>query len=578
VDSPVDKALRENTVVGLANQTVLIARDGAEVPIDDSAAPIRHNGQTTGVVLVFRDVRERRRAQQDAAYLAAIVESSDDAVVGKSPEGIIQSWNAGAERLYGYKAEEVIGRPMLELLPPDRKHEELEILHQLRSGQRMVHFETVRTKKNGSRIDVSLTISPIRDKAGDVVGVSHVARDISEQKRTAEQMRQTQKLESLGVLAGGIAHDFNNLLTGIMGNASIVLDDLPEGSQARGFIEAVISASERAAGLARQMLAYSGKGRFVVELVDLSERVREILPLIRASIPPRIEVRLDLAELLPAIEADATQMQQLIMNVIINGAEAIPEGYGTLTVTTRALWVDTEYVRAHAGIMGEMTPGSYVLFEVADTGCGIDAATLARIFDPFFTTKFTGRGLGLAAVLGIVRGHGGSVEVMTDLGQGTVFRFLFPEVATVRKIPEPSAGTHPTYLRGSGKVLVVDDEQMVRALAKGALERYGYTALLAENGARAVDIFSQDGYDIRCVVLDLTTPVMSGEETLERLKAIRPDIPVILSSGYNEAQAVQHFQGKGLAGFLQKPYRAEGLIQKLREVIANAGIQSQRVG
>ena len=575
VESPVARVLREGKIAGLANHTILIARDGSEVPIDDSAAPIRESETTTGVVLVFRDITERRRAQQDAAYLAAIVESSDDAIVGKSPEGVIRTWNAGAERLYGYKAEEVIGRPMLELLPPDRMYEESEIIERMRRGDHLVHFETVRRRKDGMLFDVSLTISPIRDRSGEVVGVSHVARDITEQKKTAEQIQQTQKLESLGVLAGGIAHDFNNLLTGIIGNASIALDDLPSGSQTRGFIEAVISASERAAALASQMLAYSGKGRFVVEQVNLSERVRYILPLIKASIPSRIELRLNLSEGLPPIDADATQMQQLVMNVIINGAEAIPEdGHGTLTVTTSRQLVDAEYGRAHSGGVSELKPGSYVLFEVADTGSGMDEATLARIFDPFFTTKFTGRGLGLAAVLGIVRGHQGAMEVHSALGQGTVFRFLFPEAEATRERAAEGKQTESANLRGAGQVLVVDDEQIVRDMAKGALERYGYTALLAENGARGLDIFCRNGQWIRCVVLDLTMPVMGGEETLARLKQMRSDVPVILSSGYNEAQAVQRFRGKGLAGFLQKPYRAAALVEKVNKVIA----QSRRDG
>ena len=570
VESPVARVLREGAIAGLANHTILIARDGTEVPIDDSAAPILRNGEMSGVVLVFRDISERRRAQQDAAYLAALVESSDDAIIGKSPDGVIQSWNAGAERVYGYKAEEVIGHPMMELLPPERAHEESDILERIRGGTQVVHFETVRVRKDGTQIEVSLTISPIKDKAGRVVGVSHVARDITEQKRTAEQMRQTQKLESLGILAGGIAHDFNNLLTGILGNASLALEDVPPGTAVREAIDAVISASERAAQLSRQMLAYSGKGRFVLEQVDLSARVRDILPLIRAAIPPNIELRLDLDDRLPQIEADAAQMQQLIMNVIINGAEAIPEGArGTLTITTRPQTVGSRRIPQGRMAAGELSPGPHVLFEVRDTGCGMDEATLARIFDPFFTTKFTGRGLGLSAVLGIVRGHRGSVEVDSRPGAGTVFRFLFPAGEAARESEPPPAAAAISGRAGSGRILVVDDEQIVRNMARQALERYGYTVLLAEDGARGLEIFRGDP-GIQCVVLDLTMPVMSGEETLERMKAVRRDVPIVLSSGFNEAQAVQRFQGKGLAGFLQKPYRAVVLVEKIRSTIANS--------
>ena len=492
VESPVDRVLRDGSVSGLANHTVLIARDGTETPIDDSAAPIKQGGRTIGVVLVFRDISERRRAQQDAAYLASIVESSDDAIIGKSPAGIIQSWNPGAEQLYGYAASEAIGQSMRVLLPPDRRDEESDMLDRLRQGGSGIHFETVRIRKNGTALDVSVNISPIRDKAGQIIGFSHVARDITDQKRHAEEMRQTQKLESLGVLAGGIAHDFNNLLTGILGNASMALDDLPRQSPLKAPLEAVIAASERAAELARQMLAYSGKGRFVLEQIDLSERVRETLPLIKAAIPSTVELLLNLDRRLPAIEADGAQMQQLIMNIIINGAEAIPEGTtGVVTITTRGEQMDEHDLPVNEGTGAvELQAGPYVVFEVADTGIGMDEQTKARIFDPFFTTKFTGRGLGLAAVLGIVRGHRGSMQVFSAPGEGTTFRVLLPAVEAAGEHPAALAERPAVDLRGRGLILVVDDERVVTQMASQALERYGYQVLVAEDGARVWRSFS----------------------------------------------------------------------------------------
>jgi two-component system, cell cycle sensor histidine kinase and response regulator CckA len=559
IESPVDRALRENAVVSSSDNALVIARDGAEVPIDHSAAPIRQHGKTIGVVLVFRDTTERRHARRDAAYLAAIVESSEDAIIGKTPDGIIQSWNAGAQRVYGYAADEVIGRRMLEILPPDRQHEESDILERMRSGQQMFHFETVRVRKDGKLIDVALTISPIRDKSGAMLGISHVARDIGEQKRAAEQLRHTQKLESLGVLAGGIAHDFNNLLTGILGNASLAMEDLPP-SPARDSIEAVVAASERAAQLAQQMLAYSGKGRFIVERVDLSAVVRSTLRMIRAAVPAAVELRTDLANPLPPVEADPGQIQQLVMNIIINGAEAIPDDTaGSVTIVTRALDIGPGH--------RELAPGPYVAFDVTDTGSGMDAATKARIFDPFFTTKFTGRGLGLAAVLGIVRGHRGAIEVDTAPGKGSTFRILLPAVTGAVVENTPAAPPAKTTAQEGGLILVIDDEAVVRSFARHTLERHGFTVLQAENGARGVDLFHEHLGQLRAVVLDLTMPVMSGEEALARMKAVDGNVPVILSSGFNEHQAVQRFEGKGLAGFLQKPYRAAALIQKLHEVL-----------
>jgi PAS domain S-box-containing protein len=571
VENPIQRVLQEGVIVGLANHTILIAGDGTEIPIDDSAAPIKQGGRIAGVVLVFRDITERRRGQQDAAYLAAIVESSDDAIVGKSPDGVIRTWNAGAERLYGYTAAEAVGRPMRDLLPPDRQHEESDILERLRDGSPALRFESMRMRKDGTVINVALMISPIRDKVGQIIGVSHIAHDITEQKRIAEQMQQTQKLESLGVLAGGIAHDFNNLLTGILGNASLAMGDLPPLSRARDTVQSVIDASERAAQLVQQMLAYSGKGHFVLERIDLAARIRETLRLIRSSIPPTVALQLDLEESVPAVEADVAQIQQLMMNIIVNGAEAVPDGMpGTLRITVRREWVEGGHPATPGSGGEELAPGMYVLFEVADTGSGMDADTKARIFDPFFTTKFTGRGLGLAAVLGIVRGHRGSIQVASTPGMGTTFSVLLPAAESGREKRVPAQEPQTADANGGGVVLVVDDEPIVRTLAKHALERFGYTVLVAEDGARGLDVFCTEADRLSCVVLDLTMPIMSGEETLVRMKAARADIPIVLSSGFNEAQAVRRFAGKGLAGFLQKPYKAAVLMETIRRVVARS--------
>jgi nitrogen-specific signal transduction histidine kinase/CheY-like chemotaxis protein len=399
------------------------------------------------------------------------------------------------------------------------------------------------------------------------VGYSHVARDITEQRKTTRQVLQAQKLESLGVLAGGIAHDFNNLLTGILGNASLALEDL-EPSPAKTAVQSVVEAAERAAQLTHQMLAYSGKGHFVFEHMDLSARVQEILPLIRAAIPANVAVHLGLDRELPLIHADVAQMQQLIMNIIINGAEAVPEGTdGKVTISTRRQIVEDRFLEQRDGTRPELQPGEYVMLEVSDTGLGMDEATKARIFDPFFTTKFMGRGLGLAAVLGIVQGHRGSIQVLSAPGKGTVFQVLFPAVGEKSESKASPRDSQAVDVRNLGAILVVDDEETVRNAAKQILEHRGYTVLLAEDGSRALDLFRREADRLKCVVLDLTMPLMSGEETLARIKAVRSDIPVILSSGFNAVQAVPRFKGKGLAGFLQKPYSAGTLVKAIQHVV-----------
>jgi CheY-like chemotaxis protein len=325
-------------------------------------------------------------------------------------------------------------------------------------------------------------------------------------------------------------------------------------------LEDVIHASERAADLTRQLLAYSGHGRFIIEPVDISELVREMVGLIRTSIPKAARLRLELADGLPPVIADATQIQQLIMNLVINGAEAMGDRPGVVTVTTGVQELDGQ----PAGAVGadEIAPGEYVLLEVRDDGAGMDESTIGRIFDPFFTTKFTGRGLGLSAVLGIVRGHKGSIRVASNPGKGSSFQVLLPaarEHAPPSVIPEP-----PQDLTGRDLVLVVDDEELVRRAASLALERLGYRVIMASDGSEAIGLFQRVSNQIALVILDLSMPVMSGEECLKKLKGIRPDIPVLLSSGFSEAEAVRRFQASGVTGFLQKPYTARRLAELVK--------------
>ena len=372
---------------------------------------------------------EMNMSPDAAAQLAAIVESSEDAIVSKNLDGLILTWNAGAERIYGYRSPEAIGKPISILLPKERMAEEADIIERIRRGERVKHFETTRVRKDGKVINVSLMISPIRGADGTVVGASHVARDITERKQFEAQLRQAQRLESLGVLAGGIAHDFNNLLTGILGNASIASEILPRGTAAQAMLRDVMAAAQRLGDLTRQLLAYSGKGTFAFGPVNISNLIREISALIQSSIPKEVQLRLQLDDNLPDIYGDASQIQQVVMNLIINGAEAIPAGQtGSVTVTATFQQVDDQYLGTVFAPDG-LQPGPYVSMEVHDTGKGMSEETLVRIFDPFFTTKVRGRGLGLAAVLGIIRSHQGGIKVYSKPAQGSTFKVLLPVVA-----------------------------------------------------------------------------------------------------------------------------------------------------
>ncbi len=399
-----------------------------------------------------------------------------------------------------------------------------------------------------------------------------------ERRELEDQVRQAQKLESLGVLAGGIAHDFNNLLTGILGNADLALMDLGMSGAARLSIEAVHEAAGRAAELSGQMLAYSGRGRFVTEPVDLNVLIRGMEQLLTASTSTGAIMSYSLASDLPLIEGDATQLQQVITNIILNASDAIGEESGSVMVTTGAAWFDVSSM-ADTWTDEQLPEGQYVYVDVHDTGSGMDKETLSRIFDPFFTTKFTGRGLGLAAVLGTVRGHKGGIIVESVPGVGTTFRILFPagpdaaSTSTNRQEAVAPAQTEDTARddgHTDGTVLLVDDEATVRKVTQQMLERAGFSVLTASDGLKAIDTYRKNSDDIVCVLLDLTMPNMGGEETLKRLLRIRPDVRVIMSSGYGELEVVERFADQGLAGFIQKPYLSAKLVTKLREVLGTA--------
>jgi two-component system cell cycle sensor histidine kinase/response regulator CckA len=384
------------------------------------------------------------------------------------------------------------------------------------------------------------------------------------------QLFDSARLESLGVMAGGIAHDFNNLLVGILGNASLLAETVHPDD--RAIAAAIVLAAERAADLTRQMLAYSGKGRFVIEVLDLNALIQENLTLLRATLSRSLSVEFELGCEACAIEVDRTQINQVIMNLLMNASEAIGDRPGRVVIRTGAIdradsWLSP---RLH-----EVVPaGRYAFLEVEDNGEGMTAETLKRIFDPFFTTKFTGRGLGLAAVLGILRGHRGDVEVFSEPGMGTTFRVFLPLSERIDSPRVNSSAAYPDSVapirQPNPVVLVVDDEAIVRKTAAAALERAGFTVLSATNGAEAIEILRADN-GIALVVLDLTMPVMTGEQALPLIKTMHPEIPVILSSGFSDVEISRRFASAGIAGVLQKPYSASTITSAVTEALqANA--------
>ena len=538
-----------------------------------SAAPIRGTeGAIIGSVAVARDITAYKQMEQ------ALRESEERfALALQAAQEGLWDWNMETDAVfYSTRWKQMLGYSEAEIEPhssawqrlmhPADKERVNQLVEAVRRGKGEYEAEFRLRHKDGHYVHILSRGFPIRRPAdGKVIRMVGTHLDLTERKRAEESLRQAQKLESIGLLAGGIAHDFNNLLVGVIGNSSLALDLLPPGHRATELLEHVIQSGESAAHLTRQMLAYSGKGRFIVEPLDLSGLVVEISELVRPSIPKKATLNLNLERNLPPVQADRGQLHQVIMNLLLNAAEAIGNDTGLISVKTGVEDVDERNRRLDFE-GAELHPGSYVLLEVRDNGCGMDEATKAKIFDPFFTTKFTGRGLGLAAVAGILRGHKGAVKVTSEPGTGTCFLVLFPAAATAL-LPIPEGARKRADLQGSGTVLVVDDEEIVREVTARTLERYGFDVLLAESGRTAIDLFARDGHRVSLIILDLSMPGMSGEEALRELRKIRPEIDVIVSSGYSEAETMKMFDGQRVSAFIQKPYAASRLAETVKSVI-----------
>lgn len=454
-------------------------------------------------------------------------------------------------------------------LSPDQ----LPMLRAVATNAPVSDFEKTIVRHDGGIVEVLAHAVPIRDAAGQPCGCVATFQDITARKQAERQrldverrLQQGKKLESIGALAGGIAHDFNNLLTGILGNASLARLELARGSHnVDRFLAEVEGASQRAAELCRQLLAYAGKGRLVVKPIDLNVCVEQALPLVRLSISGKVTLDLQLGETLPPFRGDPTQIHQILMNLSINASEAIGDKAGTITIRTeRATLVAMDLLTLLGG--SEIKPGNCVCLTVTDNGCGIPPEAMRQIFEPFFTTKFIGRGLGLAAVLGMVHGHGGGIRVTSQVGSGTTFELFFPVLAPLR----PSFAASPAGAT-RGTVLVVDDEEMVRKLAAAALEGAGFGVVTAIDGTDALAQLHHDAARFEAVLLDLTMPKLDGEDTLVALRMLAPDLPVILTSGYHEKPGIQRLVARGLAEFLPKPFTGAALVTRITAAIAGRG-------
>ncbi len=609
-ETPAAKALGTGEPVRSA-EAVIERPDGSRIPISINIDPLwSPAGDRIGAINVLQDLTEIKKAEESRLRLAAIVEFSDDAIISKDLSGIIMTWNQGAERLFGYSAEEIIGEPVMKLIPADRYDEEPEILDRIRHGKHITHYETVRRRKNGSLVEISLTVSPIKDSTGRIIGASKIARDITdrkeaeralrtakdelvraneslekrvqertaalefaqaarlrhmeEQKKLEEQLRQAQKMESIGTLAGGIAHDFNNILNIIKGYTSELPRNSKESADAVKIIDETI---DRGASLVKRLLTVARKTETRLISTDGNKVVGDLGNLLQQTLPKTIDVSMQLDSTLPLMMADPSQISQALLNLCVNARDAMPGG-GKLVLRTTA--VNRSQVR---GQFPEADNFDYIRIDVADTGTGIDAGVRNRMFEPFYTTKphGEGTGLGLPIVYGIVKSHHGFIDVTTEAGAGTTFSLYFPIVepeaepasvnATVRYLSTVKSAN------SRGAILIAEDELNMLSLLRRALSRIGYQIIPATDGQEVIDLYHRHKQEIQVVLLDLGLPTVQGWDVIIQLRRDNPNLSIAVTSGYIDPDLRMKMDRAEVDAVIYKPYAIGQIVEILENLI-----------
>ncbi len=533
---------------------------------DWTLSPIRdEQGTVDHLLFEAQDVSVRaKEADTRLAIYRSLFSAMAEGVLLTDEQFRILEWNPAMERMSGWSREDVLGQTPKVLKSGQHSADFYERLNQTILSGQTFSGEIINQRKDGKLVTVWESIVPILSEAGRPQYYLAVLVDLTERKLTEQKLLHVQKLEGLGVMAAGIAHDFNNLLAGMLGYAGLAQDRLGPGHPTRPHLEQVIKAAQKASILTNQMLAYAGKGRFLMELVALDRLIEDMVDLIRPSLSKKIEVVRRFAQALPPVHVDPAQIQQVIMNLCINAGDAIGDAVGTITLTVGGQDLTEEHIRKF--FPGQtMRSGRYVVLEVADTGCGMSDEIQKKIFDPFFSTKATGRGLGLSAVYGIVTGHGGGVKVYSHVGSGTTFKILLPASEQTLRVPQ-SIGLDEAA-RGTESLLVIDDEEVIRDLATEVLQSAGYRVAQAKDGSEGVALYRTMADRIDLVILDMMMPAMNGVEVFREIRSINPHATVILTSGFNEVESTRALVTKGLAGFIQKPYTPRELTAKVRTVL-----------
>jgi PAS domain S-box-containing protein len=558
-------------------------RNGSEFPVEISLSPVSTE-QGTFVLSAIRDISDRKRIAEELrraneelhrktaeqlgeyrARLASIIDSSEDAILSKDLNGIITSWNRGAEHIYGYAPEEAIGKHISLLTPSDRTEEIPEILGKIGRGETVDHHESVRVTKDGRQLNVSISVSPLRDTTDKIVGASVIARDITAQKRSEGQLRQAQKMEAIGRLAGGVAHDFNNILGIINACTEFLRDRIDPAAEPSLYVENIKKASDRGRALTKQLLAFSRTSAIQPRVLDLNERLRDISKLLRPLLGDDVEILIVPKSASAVIEADPGQLDQIVVNLAVNARDAMPRG-GKFILETGLVKLDEDFAEQHQA----MAAGKYILLTVSDTGTGMDETTISRIFEPFFTTKGTGKGtgLGLATVYGIVKQSAGHILVYSEPGHGTTFKIYLPSAEHKIGIGSDAEVETVSPKRRAATILLVEDDDIMRSLTRQLLQEHGYTVVEADDGKSALEWAESHPIPVDLLLTDVVMRRMSGPELVERLHASRPDLKVVYMSGYTgELIAEREMVKRGIT-LLEKPFTRTALLNTIHASLA----------
>lgn len=542
-------------------------------------AIIDNNGELEGIIGVGRDIDERKTVEEELVQLGLIVASSSDMLATLSKDFVYLNANDAFAQAFNMTRDEIIGCTTAEIFGEDLFNQTLRPRVERCLNGEDVRIQTWTSFPAHGELYVDVSYIASRNSQSDAAFTINI-RDITALKRSEDerlllerQVQHSQKLESLGVLAGGIAHDFNNILAAILGHAELALVDVGESNPARKNLREIVNGSNRAADLTRQMLAYSGRGDFLIESLDLTEVLREMASLLSSSIPTAVSLDLDLNSSIPTIQGDRAQIQQIAMNLITNAADAIGEEHGTITLSSGLIDCDENDLLAnvsHPKSESERpAPGQYAYIKVQDNGCGMDEATQARLFESFFSTKFTGRGLGMAAVLGIVHGHRAVITLDSEPGIGSTFRIMFrTEVSMNQSLSTPNTTQDSVLLPSEHTILVIDDDDAVRSVTTDILRRLNHEVLTAHDGLEGIRVYTEHQNLVDIVLLDLSMPQMGGVECYEKLVEVNENVRVIIMSGFTEEDTSMRFSGDRPIEYLQKPFSTKGLLQKLESFSA----------